>query len=85
MSDTQHSDLGDLTAQPPSERAARYRELADMHLRLGQSAAAPEARAAHLELAALWTRLAAQADHLAANDATDPAPDRPNAAAKTSA
>ncbi|RAK55884.1 hypothetical protein DJ017_15910 [Phenylobacterium soli] len=34
-----------------------------MHLRMAQRVSAPEARASHLELAALWTRLAAQADH----------------------
>ena len=75
MSDTQHSssrlgpaigvDAGpaDLSALPPAERAARYRELAKMHLGFAGRAAIADARAAHLELAALWTRLAAQADH----------------------
>lgn len=63
MSDTQHSDMADVTGLAPADRARRYRDLADMHLKLAASASAPEARASHLELAALWTRLAAQADH----------------------
>lgn len=62
MSDTQHIGEGDFSGLPPGERAARYRELADMHLRLGGAALVEEARAAHLELAALWTRLATQAE-----------------------
>ena len=62
MSDTQHNGSADLSALPATERAARYRELADMHLRLGGAALVEEARAAHLELAALWTRLASQAE-----------------------
>lgn len=63
MSDTQHSFAFDAEGVSSEGRAAHYRELADMHLKLGQATASPEARASHLELAALWTRLAAQADH----------------------
>jgi len=33
-----------------------------MHMSHAELARSPEARAGHLELAALWTRLAAQAD-----------------------
>jgi hypothetical protein len=79
MSATPHSDLLDLSGLPSSERAARYRELADMHLRLGQAAILAEARASHLELAALWTRLAAQAERQSAEEvmATYPAGDGP--------
>jgi hypothetical protein len=66
MSETPHSDLLDLSGLPSCERAARYRELADLHLRLGQAAILAEARASHLELAALWTRLAAQAERQSA-------------------
>lgn len=62
MSDTQHIGERDFSGLPPDERAARYRDLADMHLRLGGAALVAEARAAHLELAALWTRLATQAE-----------------------
>ena len=65
MSDSQHRDLGDLSNLPPQERARHYRELADMHLGRAGSARMDDARAAHLELAALWTRLATQADHQA--------------------
>ena len=65
MSDTSHSVMADLSDLPPAERAGRYRECADMHLRLAEEAQAGEARAAHLELAALWTRLATQAEHQA--------------------
>jgi len=64
----------DLSGLPAAERAAAYRALADMHLKLGQRAAA-EAGASHLELAALWTRLAAQAEHQAAAAAEQTAPD----------
>ncbi|MDB5476925.1 MAG: hypothetical protein JWP49_2436 [Phenylobacterium sp.] len=72
----------DLSGLPPAERAAAYRALADMHLQLGQDAAA-EAGAAHLELAALWTRLAAQAEHQAAVAAAHtaaPSDERPSKA-----
>jgi len=62
MSDTSHTDA-DCSGLPATERAARYRELAAMHLKLSGAAMVEEARAAHLELAALWTRLASQADH----------------------
>lgn len=65
MSESQHRDLGDLSNLPPQERARHYRELADMHLSRAQATPMDEARAAHLELAALWTRLASQADHQA--------------------
>lgn len=65
MSDSEHSDANELASRSPGERAARYRELADMHLKVAASSKAPEARASHLELAALWTRLAAQADRQA--------------------
>jgi hypothetical protein len=69
MSDTQHrAQVDDLPwdpeGRPAAGRAAHYRELAAMHLELGQESRSPEARAAHLELAGLWTRLAAQADGL---------------------
>ncbi|MDB5494833.1 MAG: hypothetical protein JWP86_2170 [Phenylobacterium sp.] len=60
-----------MTGLSPTERAAHYRELADMHLQLGQGAVVAEARASHLELAALWTRLAAQAEHEAAQPVRD--------------
>ena len=80
MSDTQHSAFVDLQDQPPAARAAHYRELADMHLQAAQTAAASEARASHLELAALWTRLAAQADHQPA-DPLESAPDPAQASA----
>ncbi|HEX3701384.1 MAG TPA: hypothetical protein VHV27_12010 [Phenylobacterium sp.] len=69
--------MSDLSALPPAERARRYRQLADMHLQLVGEALVEEARAAHLELAGLWTRLATQADHQiaarrqAANHAAD--------------
>jgi hypothetical protein len=63
MSETQHIGAADYSGLPAAQRAARYRELAEMHLSLGGAAMAEEARAAHLELAALWTRLASQADH----------------------
>lgn len=63
MSDTQHFDGNDITTLPPAQRAAHYRTLADRHLRLGEAAGLAEARASNLELAALWTRLAAQAEH----------------------
>ena len=63
MSDTQHSFAFDAEGVSSAGRAAHYRELADMHLKLGQKTASAEARASHLELAALWTRLAAQAEH----------------------
>jgi hypothetical protein len=86
MSATQHNgqapDAEALTLLPPAQRAARYRELTEMHLALAQQATLPEARAAHLELAALWTRLAAQADHESARprgadgaEMGDPVPD----------
>jgi hypothetical protein len=65
MSESQHRDVGDLSNLPPQERARHYRELADMHLGRAEAARMDEARAAHLELAALWTRLATQADHQA--------------------
>lgn len=65
MSDTQHNGPQDLELLPPAQRAARYRELADMHLTLGQQAKVAEARASHLELAGLWTRLAASAERQA--------------------
>ena len=71
MSDSQLSDGGDVTGLSPTARAAHYRELADMHLQLGQATTFAEARASHLELAALWTRLAAQADHEAAQPIRD--------------
>ena len=64
MSDTQHTP-SELSERPAEERAERYRKLADMHLRLGRKTAIADARASHLELAALWTRLAAQATHQA--------------------
>jgi hypothetical protein len=67
MSDTSHSVMADLSGLPPAERAGRYRELADMHLQLAGEAQGGEARAAHLELSALWTRLATQAEHQAQN------------------
>lgn len=64
MSGTQQSSAPEeFSRRPGAERAARYRELADMHLRYGEQAHDPAARASHLELAALWTRLAAQAEH----------------------
>jgi len=63
MSGTEHTDASDLSLRPGAERAARYRELADMHLAFAQETADAAARASHLELAALWTRLASQADH----------------------
>lgn len=62
MSDRQHSAVEDLSGLPAAERAKRYRELAAMHLKLGGGAMVEQARAAHLELAALWTRLARQAE-----------------------
>jgi hypothetical protein len=62
MSGTQHSEVGDLSGLPADERARRYRELAHMHVGMSEGAVA-EARTAHLELAALWMRLAAQAEH----------------------
>ena len=65
MSDTPHSAMADLSDLPPGERARRYREFAEMHLHLGGEAQAEQARAAHLELASLWTRLATQADRQA--------------------
>jgi len=64
MSDTQHSFAFDAEGVSPERRAAHYRGLADMHLKLGQDTASADARASHLELAALWTRLAAQAEHV---------------------
>jgi len=60
-----------MTGLSPTARAAHYRELVEMHLRLGRATTLAEARASHLELAALWTRLAAQADHEAAQPVRD--------------
>ncbi|THD79436.1 MAG: hypothetical protein E7812_10240 [Phenylobacterium sp.] len=57
--------MADLSGLPPGERAKHYRELSDMHRLLAGEAPGGEARAAHLELAALWTRLASQAEHQA--------------------
>jgi len=85
MSDTQHIDELDLSGLPSSERAARYRELADMHLRLGQAAILAEARASHLELAALWTRLAAQAVRHSAEEVMATLPDHDGRASIPSA
>jgi hypothetical protein len=65
VSDTQHIGDGDLAHLTASERAAHYRELVDRHLALARTTTAPEAQAAHLELAALWTRLAGEADRQA--------------------
>jgi hypothetical protein len=81
MSDSRHSPSLDLSGLPPAERAKCYRELAEMHLRLGQQASA-DTSASHLELAALWTRLAAQAEHQASGDAAHaagPHEDQPKA------
>jgi hypothetical protein len=81
MSGTRHTASLDLSGLPPAERAAAYRALADRHLMLGQ-AGGLEAGAAHLELAALWTRLAAQAEHQAtATAAAPPEQSRPTATA----
>lgn len=77
MSDTQHTVLLDVSGLPPAERARRYRELADRHLRLGQRMISAEASAAHLELAALWTRLATEAERQAHVDAPDLPSERP--------
>jgi hypothetical protein len=63
MSETPHFGPIDPSAQPARERADRYRALAAQHVALGKAAPGAEARAAHLELAALWTRLSAQAEH----------------------
>jgi hypothetical protein len=63
MSETPHFGPVDASALPARDRAERYRALATQHLELGKAALVAEARAAHLELAALWTRLATQAEH----------------------
>ena len=52
-------DFGGL---PADQRAAGYREVTRTHIRIAQSAEAPELRASHLELASLWTRLAEEAE-----------------------
>lgn len=65
MSDTQHTTLTDVAGLPPEARASRYREVAERHLELGRTSTVPEARAAHLELAALWMRLSSEAERQA--------------------
>jgi hypothetical protein len=47
---------------PPWQRAARYRDLAASQLEMAGRAKLPEISSAHLELAAMWTRLAEEAD-----------------------
>jgi hypothetical protein len=79
MSESRHPSL-DLSRLPPAERARSYRDLAEMHLRLGQQASA-DTSASHLELAALWTRLAAQAEEAAAHPAPAPDEDQSKASA----
>jgi hypothetical protein len=68
MSETPHFGPVDFPAPPAGERADRYRALAAQHVDLSRVAPGDEARAAHLELAALWTRLAAQAQHQVLED-----------------
>lgn len=77
----------DVSGLPPDERARRYRELADRHLRLGSRMTSADATAAHLELAALWTRLATEAERQAHADRPDLGPElgdlsRPGSAAE---
>lgn len=62
MSETPHFGPVDPSTLPARERADHYRALAVQHVRLSRAAAGEEARAAHLELAALWMRLTAQAE-----------------------
>ena len=52
-------ETGDLS---PRQRAAGYRNLAASQLALAGRARLPEIRATHLELAAMWTRLAEEAE-----------------------
>jgi len=52
-------EVGDL---PPRERAARYRDLAQAQCELAEASELPEIRATHLELAAMWSRLAEEAE-----------------------
>ena len=63
MSNLQQSEPGDISRLPPEQRAQRYRRLADMHLRFAEQVHDAGMQAAHLELASLWTRLAAAAEH----------------------
>lgn len=66
-------EVGDL---PARERAARYRELAQAQCELAEACDLPEIRATHLELAAMWGRLAEEAERrLEPDDPDGPAPD----------
>lgn len=65
MSDSQHREMGEISRLPARERAVRYRQLADRHVRLAARTQTPEAKEAHLQLAALWARLSGQAERQA--------------------
>lgn len=52
-------EIGDL---PARERAARYKDLAQSQRELADGCELPEIRATHLELAAMWSRLAEEAE-----------------------
>ena len=62
MSDSPHS-VDDLASLTPGARAARYRQLAEMHLKFAREVRDPAMRGSHLQLASLWTRLASAAEH----------------------
>lgn len=85
MSDTPQIAGGDPGDLPPASRAAHYRDLADRHLSLAGVTAAADARAAHLELAALWTRLAGEADRQAKAPILDTQETRPLGAGREDA
>lgn len=59
MSGRPHTELSEL---PPRERALRYRELAREQRRLADGSDIPDIRRTHLELGAMWSRLASQAE-----------------------
>lgn len=52
-------EVGDL---PARQRAAKYRDLAQSQRELAEACELPEIRATHLELAAMWGRLAEEAE-----------------------
>ncbi|HVI33969.1 hypothetical protein [Phenylobacterium sp.] len=52
-------EIGDL---PPRQRATRYKDLAQAQRELADACDLPEIRATHLELAAMWARLAEEAE-----------------------
>ncbi|WP_334164454.1 hypothetical protein [Phenylobacterium sp.] len=47
---------------PARQRAAKYRDLAQSQRELAEACELPEIRATHLELAAMWGRLAEEAE-----------------------